>query len=56
MQLDTKEISKIMSELLFTSDMSTENADWITSVWVFYANQKQIKNICNKLWYNVYFR
>lgn len=49
-------INKIMSELLFTSDLSKENADWITSVWMSYANQKQIKNVCVILWYEVYFR
>jgi hypothetical protein len=55
-QSDTKDISRIISELLFTSDLSTENADYIVSVWISYANQKQINNVCIRLWYNVYFR
>lgn len=55
-QIIITKTSRIMSELLFTSDLSTENADWIMTVWMSYANQKQIKNICNRLWYKTYFR
>ena len=50
------EICRNISEMLFTSVMSITNAERVTSVWLSFANQKQIKNVYNRLWYTAYFK
>lgn len=52
----TIEICKNMSKMLFRSDLNGHCAKKLTSVWLSFANQKQIKDVYNRLWYETYFR